>query len=71
MTGPSHGGADMTDDMIETTHGPLHRSELTRLEVPTERGTATEWYLGDELVRRDAAAGLTGINGQTVQGRFA
>jgi hypothetical protein len=59
------------DDMIETVRGLLHRSELTRLEVPTDRGLAIEWYLGDELVKREAQIGLSGVGGQTVSGRFA
>jgi hypothetical protein len=43
---------------VFTTKGLLEREQLTVKDVieegPNARVTATEWYLGDELVRRDA-----------------
>jgi len=43
--------------LIHTTKGLIERSELAVKDIIDEqenaRVTATEWYLGDELVRRD------------------
>ena len=43
--------------LVHTTKGLIERDQLTTKEVVTEednaRVTATEWYLGEELVRRD------------------
>jgi hypothetical protein len=42
---------------VFTTKGILDRSQLTVKDIVTEedsvRVIATEWYLGDEMVRRD------------------
>ena len=43
---------------VQTTKGLIDRAELTVNEIVDEddsaRYVATEWYLGNELVRRDA-----------------
>lgn len=43
--------------LVQTTHGLIERDLLEIKDVVVEednsRITATEWYLGDELVRRD------------------
>ena len=48
--------------MIHTTHGELPMDSLTIKESITETEdanvTATEYYLGEELVRRDVHAAL-------------
>ncbi len=42
---------------VLTTHGLVERSTLSTKDVVSEddatRVTATEWYIGQELVRRD------------------
>lgn len=42
---------------IQTTKGLVERSELAVKDIITEednaRVTCTEWFLGDEIVRRD------------------
>ena len=42
---------------ISTIYGILNRDKLTVKDIISEEGdarvTATEWFLGDELVRRD------------------
>ena len=42
---------------VYTIKGILNRDQLTVKDIVTEDGdarvTATEWFLGDELVRRD------------------
>jgi hypothetical protein len=47
---------------VQTTKGLIDRAELTVNEIVDEDDTAryikTEWYLGDELVRRDAWVNL-------------
>lgn len=58
---------------VFTTKGLIERSQLQVKDIvtdePTARVTATEWRLGDELVRRDvhvnmlAPAGVTGEQG--------
>ncbi len=52
---------------IHTIHGLMERQKLKVKDVVTEednaRVTATEWYHGDELVRRDVNVNLLrGIN---------
>lgn len=53
---------------ILTTKGVLDRSQLTVKDIVTEEGsvrvTATEWYLGDEMVRRDVNVNI--LCGQTL-----
>lgn len=44
-------------NLVDTKLGPIDRERLTVRDIPEEspgvRTLATEWYLGDELVRRD------------------
>ena len=48
----------MSDRMVQTTKGLLPESSLRMAYIndygPNSIGVAREWYLGDELVRRDA-----------------
>lgn len=48
----------MHDRLIQTTRGLLPESSLTTREVRSDGdndiGVAREWYLGGEMVRRDA-----------------
>jgi len=48
--------------LVDTIKGPLERNLLTVKDIIDEndnaRVLATEWYLGDELVRRDAMINL-------------
>jgi len=43
--------------LVQTTKGLIERDQLIIKDIVSEednsRITATEWYLGDELVRRD------------------
>lgn len=60
---------------VLTTHGLVERAALTTKDVITEsdssRIVATEWYLKDELVRRDVwVNGLRGLDNQ-LAGRAA
>jgi hypothetical protein len=47
----------MNNNLVITTKGLVEREALTVKDVISEedsaRVTATEWYLGEELVRRD------------------
>lgn len=56
---------------VQTTLGLIERAELTVKDVIQEsenaRVTATEWYLKDELVRRDVwAVALIGLDMSTL-----
>lgn len=48
--------------LVHTTHGLLERDLLTVSDIVSDeenaRVTATEWRLGDELVRRDVHVNL-------------
>jgi len=48
--------------LVQTAKGMIERNQLSVKDVITEddnsRAIATEWYLGDELVRRDVAVSL-------------
>jgi hypothetical protein len=48
--------------LVYTTKGLVERDLLTVKDIvtegPNDRSTATEWYMGDELVRRDAHVNL-------------
>lgn len=57
----------MKSQKIHTIHGLMEREQLKVKDVVSEeenaRVTATEWYHGDELVRRDVNVNmLRGIN---------
>jgi hypothetical protein len=56
--------------LVHTTHGLLERGLLTTKDIVTDeenaRVTATEWYLGDELVRRDVHVNI--LRGLSVTG---
>ena len=59
-------------EMVHTAVGLVERDRLTVKDVvsetPTSRDMATEWYLDDRLVRRDAWANMklpTSIGGET------
>lgn len=56
--------------MVHTKDGLVDRSELTVRDVISEednaRVIATEWYRGDELVRRDVNVNI--LRGQSVFG---
>lgn len=55
---------------VYTTKGLVDRSELTVKDIVTEelnaRVTATEWHMGDELVRRDVHVNI--LAGQSMAG---
>jgi len=48
--------------LVHTIKGLIERDQLSVKDIVTEdvnsRAIATEWYLGDELVRRDVAVSL-------------
>lgn len=60
--------------LVQTKEGLVDRDSLTVKDIVTEEGnarvTATEWYRGDELMRRDvhvnilAAQSLSGDQGR-------
>ena len=56
--------------LVHTTHGLIDRDLLTAVDIVTEeenaRVIATEWFLGDEMVRRDVAVSI--LSGQAVFG---
>lgn len=56
--------------LIHTTHGLVERNLLTVKDIVAEednaRVTATEWYLGEELVRRDVNVNI--LRGQDILG---
>jgi hypothetical protein len=55
---------------VHTTKGLIDRDRLTPKDIVTEdansRAIATEWFLGDELVRRDVAVSI--LSGQALAG---
>lgn len=61
--------------LVTTTKGLVEREALTVKDVISEedsaRVTATEWYLGDELVRRDVNVNiLCGLESNNTQESF-
>lgn len=61
--------------LIHTTKGLVERNLLEVKDITTEeenaRVTATEWYMGDELVRRDVNVNiLRGLSINTDQGEL-
>lgn len=58
---------------VHTTKGLIDRDKLTVKDIVSEednaRVVATEWFLGDELVRRDVAVSI--LRGQAVAGEQA
>ena len=56
--------------LIYTAVGLINREELTVKDIISEdqssRVTATEWYLGDKLVRRDVNVNV--LNGVSLTG---
>lgn len=58
---------------VHTTKGLIERDRLTVSDViseePNARVTATEWFLGDELVRRDVNVNI--LQGQALCGEQA
>ena len=56
--------------LVHTTHGLIERDQLSTKDIVTEednaRVIATEWYLGDELVRRDVNVNI--LRGLSVVG---
>ena len=56
--------------LVHTTHGLIERDLLTAVDIVTEeenaRVIATEWFLDDEMVRRDVAVSI--LSGQAVFG---
>lgn len=59
--------------LVYTKDGLIERERLTVKDIVSEednaRVTATEWYLGDELVRRDVHVNI--LRGQSVFGEQA
>lgn len=59
--------------MVHTAKGLIERERLTVKDIITEgdndRAIATEWFLGDELVRRDVAVSM--LSGVAVFGEQA
>lgn len=55
---------------VHTTKGLIDRDLLTVKDIisdePNARVTATEWFLGDELVRRDVAVSI--LSGHALAG---
>ena len=55
---------------VHTTKGLIDRGQLMVKDIVTEeenaRVVATEWFLGDELVRRDVAVAV--LQGQAIFG---
>lgn len=65
----------MSNTLVTTTKGLVAREALTIKDVISEedsaRVTATEWYLGDELVRRDVNVNiLCGLESNNTQESF-
>lgn len=58
---------------VHTTKGLIDRDLLTVEDIvtegPNDRSIATEWFLGDELVRRDAAVSI--LSGLALAGEQA
>lgn len=59
--------------LIQTTKGLIDRDQLIVKDIVSEednaRIIATEWYWGEELVRRDVAVSiLRGLSTETQQG---
>lgn len=58
---------------VQTTRGLIDRAMLTASDIVSEednaRVIATEWHLGDELVRRDVAVSI--LHGQALCGEQA
>ncbi len=56
--------------MVHTTKGLIERDQLEVKDIvsdePNARVIATEWFLGDEMVRRDVAVSI--LCGQAVAG---
>lgn len=59
--------------MVHTTQGLIERQRLEVKDVTVEednaRVTATEWYLGGQLVRRDVHVNI--LRGQPIFGEMA
>jgi hypothetical protein len=51
-------------DQVQTTKGLIDRTSLTVKDIVTDgdncRVTATEWYQGEEMVRRDVHVNILG-----------
>lgn len=58
---------------VHTTHGLVDRDSLTVTDIVSEddnsRTLATEWHLGEELVRRDVHVAI--FRGQALSGEAA